>query len=346
MRQRMVGVKNAMNTLNVLKTFSKKKFFSKHAIATSSCTGALQLGLAALNIGKGDEIILADTNWIATAQPIVKLGATPIFVDILPDTWCIDPVQVKNSITEKTKAIVATHLYGNLCDMDRLMQIGDEYKVPIIEDAAEAIGSSINGKAAGSMGHFGVFSFHGTKTMTTGEGGMLITNDDELSEQVRMLNNHGRAKNQQKQFWADTLGYKFKMSNLQAAVGFAQLQRLEELVAKKKSILKIYKQKFSHISSITMNYEAEGIVNGAWMPTVVFDPRLNITRDSILERFSDRNIDARAFFWPLSSQPMFTPVKTNYNSWSIPERAINLPSFHDITDEELEIIAETVLSAF
>jgi len=158
-----------------------------YAIATSSCTGALHMGMAGLGIGPGDEVILADTNWIATVSPIVHLGATPVFVDILEDTWCLDPERVEQAITPHTKAIVAVHLYGNLCDMDRLLAIGASHGIPVIEDAAEAIGSVYHGKRAGSMGAFGAFSFHGTKTLTTGEGGIFVTNDADLYERVLTL---------------------------------------------------------------------------------------------------------------------------------------------------------------
>ena len=171
------GVSAATNTSSALRDAFRQHLGVKYAIATSSCTGALHMGLAALGIGPGDEVIMADTNWIATAAPIVHLGAKPVFVDILPDSWCIDPELVEAAITPRTKAIIAVHLYGNLCDMDRLLAIGQKHGIPIIEDAAEAIGSDYHGKRAGSMGKFGTFSFHGTKTLTTGEGGMFVTND-------------------------------------------------------------------------------------------------------------------------------------------------------------------------
>ena len=204
---------------------------TKHAIATSSCTGALHIGMAALGIGPGDEVILADTNWIATAAPIVHLGATPVFVDILPDSWCIDPAKAESAITPRTKAIIAVHLYGNLCDMESLLDIGRRHNLPIIEDSAEAIGSVYHGRRAGSMGRFGTFSFHGTKTLTTGEGGMFVTSDDDLYETVLTLSNHGRARTQKKQFWPDRVGFKYKMSNVQAAIGCAQVERIDEHLA-------------------------------------------------------------------------------------------------------------------
>ncbi|MEW6694019.1 MAG: DegT/DnrJ/EryC1/StrS family aminotransferase [Pseudomonadota bacterium] len=316
----------------------------QYAIATSSCTGALHMGLAALGIGPGDEVILADTNWIATVAPIVHLGAKPVFVDILEDSWCIDPEQAEKAITSRTKAIIATHIYGNLCEMDRLLAIGEKHSIPIIEDAAEAIGSIYHGRRAGSMGRFGVFSFHGTKTITTGEGGMFVTNDADLYERVLTLSNHGRARGQTKQFWPDVVGFKYKMSNLQAAIGCAQMERIEELVARKREILAYYRERLEKLPGVRMNPEPEGTVNGAWMPTAVFAPETGITREKLQTAFSEANIDARVFFWPLSSLPMFEPKPANFRSWHIPKRAINLPSFHDITETELDRVYDVIWS--
>lgn len=307
----------------------------KHAVATSSCTGALHLGLAALGIGPGDEVILADTGWIATAAAIVYLGAKPVFVDILPDSWCIDPEQAEQAITPKTKAIIAVHLYGNLCEMNQLIEIGQKNGIPVIEDAAEAIGSVYHGRRAGSMGLFGTFSFHGTKTITTGEGGMFVTNDTALYERVLTLNNHGRARGQTRQFWPETLGFKYKMSNIQAAIGCAQMDRIEELIARKREILAIYKAEIESLPKIRMNPEPPGTTNGGWMPTVVFAPETGMTRERLLKAFQKENIDARVFFWPLSSLPMFKPKPQNHYAWDIPRRAINLPSYHDMTLEEI-----------
>jgi perosamine synthetase len=312
------------------------------AIATSSCTGALHMGLSALGIGPGAEVILADTNWIATAAPIVHLGAKPVFVDILADSWCIDPEKVEAAITPRTKAIIAVHLYGNLCEMDKLLAIGTRHGIPVIEDAAEAIGSVYHGKRAGSMGLFGCFSFHGTKTLTTGEGGMFVTNNADLYESVLTLSNHGRAHGQSKQFWPDQVGFKYKMSNIQAAIGCAQMDRIEELIARKQEILLYYRQSLNDLSHIKINPEPKGTVNGAWMPTVVFDEHAGVTREDLFAAFASANIDARVFFHPLSGLPMFDPVPQNMNSWSIPQRAINLPSFHDQTSAEQDRIVQII----
>ena len=314
----------------------------KHAIATSSCTGALHMGLAALGVGPGDEVIMADTNWIATVAPILHLGAKPIFIDILPDSWCINTALIEEAISPRTKVIIAVHLYGNLCEMDQLLTIGDKHNITVIEDAAEAIGSVYYGKRAGSMSEFGTFSFHGTKTLTTGEGGVFVTNNDELYERVLTLSNHGRSRNQTKQFWPDMIGFKYKMSNIQAAIGCAQVERIEELIGRKKEILCYYKRRLEGFPGVIMNPEPEGIINGAWMPAIVFDKETGITRDKLQKVFAEENIDARVFFWPLSSLDMFEDVSGNYVAWSVPENAINLPSYHDITVDDLFRVCNVV----
>jgi len=314
----------------------------QYAIATSSCTGALHMGMAALGIGPGDEVIMADTNWIATAAPIVHLGAKPVFVDILPDSWCIDPDKAEAAITPRTKAIVAVHLYGNLCDMDRFLALGERYGIPVIEDAAEAIGSVWHGKRAGSMGAFGAFSFHGTKTLTTGEGGMFVTNDPGLFARVLTLSNHGRVKAQTKQFWPDMVGFKYKMSNIQAAIGCAQMERIEELTQRKREIFALYGKHLEALPGLSINPEPEGTINGAWMPTVVFAEGIGVTREKLQAAFAAENIDARVFFWPLSSLPMFSPVTSNRQAWSIPNRAINLPSYHDMTQRDIRRVVQVI----
>ena len=329
--------------INRFEELFKEHLGAKYAIATSSCTGALHMGMAALDIGSGDEVIMADTNWIATASSVVNLGATPVFVDILDDSWCIDPDKAEAAITPNTKAIVAVHLYGNLCAMDRLLAIGDKYGIPVIEDAAEAIGSQFRTKRAGSMGAFGAFSFHGTKTLTTGEGGMFVTSDESLYERVLTLSNHGRARGQVKQFWPDEIGFKYKMSNIQAAIGCAQVERIEELIVRKREILSAYKEKLSRLSGVTMNPEHEGTVNGAWMPTVVFDSAMGITREALQANFSRANVDARVVFWPLSSLPMFEAVPQNSRAIDIASRAINLPSYHDMREGDIERVVQVVV---
>lgn len=318
---------------------------AEYAIATSSCTGALHMGLAAIDLGPGDEVILADTNWIASAAPITYMGGKPVFVDILSDTWCLDPDRVEAAITPQTKAILAVHLYGNLCEMDRLLDIGKRHCIPIIEDSAEAVGSFWHGKHAGTMGLFGTFSFHGTKTLTTGEGGMFITNDRALYEKVLTLSNHGRARGQVKQFWADMVGFKYKMSNIQAAIGCAQMERIEELIAGKRRIFKYYANKLEGLP-LRMNPEPHGTVNGYWMPTIVVDELVVFDRDALLLEFRNEDIDGRVFFWPLSSLQMFDSAPENIVSYDLFKRAMNLPTYHDITETEMDRVIERIDTFF
>jgi len=316
----------------------------KHAIATSSCTGAMHLGLAALGIRPGDEVILGDINWIASAAPITYLGATPVLVDVLRESWCISPEKAEAAITPRTKAIIAVHLYGNMCDMDALRAVGAKYGIPIIEDAAEAIGSKWHENRAGSMGVFGTFSFHGSKTITTGEGGMFVTQDDDLYEKVLTLSNHGRARDQTKQFWPDMFGFKYKMSNLQASIGCAQIERIDELIAKKRHIFSFYAEKLRHLP-LKINPEPAGTTNGYWMPTIVVDEGMGFDRDTMLAAFKAENIDGRVFFWPLNMLPMLKQKIDNVVSRSLYSRAVNLPSYHDIREAELERVVSCIESS-
>jgi len=316
----------------------------RYAVATSSCTGALHLGLAALGIGPGDEIILGDINWIASAAPITYLGATPVLVDVLAHSWCLDPERVEAAITPRTKAIMAVHIYGNMCDMNALLALGKKYNLPVIEDAAEAIGSRWQGKRAGTMGTFGTFSFHGTKTFSTGEGGMFVTDDAGLYETVLALNHHGRMPGQPKNFWPEMIGFKYRMSNVQAAIGCAQIERSEELIASKRRIFSYYKQQL-HGMPLTMNAEPEGTTNGYWMPTIMVDEHINFDRDALLSLFKAEQIDAREFFWPLSMLPMFERKLHHTVSYRLHSRAINLPGYYDMSETDLNRVV-TVIKKF
>jgi perosamine synthetase len=331
------------NCYNYIARF-EREFAEYHGVAfshaTSSCTGALHLGLAAAGIGAGDEVILAETNWVATLAPVIHIGATPILVDIDPETWCIDPDQVERAISPRARAVIATHLYGNLCDIARLRDICKKRNLLLIEDAAEAFGSRYHGALAGSFGDFSTFSFHGTKTLTTGEGGLLVTNNSALYERVVTLNNHVRSKDQVKQFWPDMLGYKFKMSNMQAALGLAQLHRSNELIRRKLETFRRYSDQLS--SMFTMNQATtDHVAPSYWMPTIVTEsPQM---KESILAALIAKNIDARTFFWPLSS--IFPEVRSlgSHHASDISSRALNLPSPYDIDEGDISRIVNAVL---
>jgi perosamine synthetase len=326
-----------------------EKAFAEHlgvpyAISTSSCTGAMHMGLAALGVGPGDEVILGDINWIASAAPVTYLGAQPVFVDVLPDSWCLDPAKVEAAITPRTKAIIAVHLYGNLCALDALAEIAEAHGLALIEDAAEALGSRWRGRAAGSLGTFGTFSFHGTKTMTTGEGGMFVTGNAALFEKVLSLSNHGRVRGQTKQFWPDMIGYKYKISNVQAAIGCAQLERIETLIERKREIFWAYQSRLSGLP-IAMNPEPEHTRNGYWMPTIVVAASLAFDCANLLKTFAREQIDGRVFFAPLSQLPMFEPRPDHSVAYGLSTRALNLPSYHDMTDDDVDRVVRAVRSS-
>lgn len=314
----------------------------RFAIATSSCTGALHMGLAALGLGPGDEVILADANWVASAAPIVHLGATPVFVDISEDTWTLDPECVERAVTPRTRAIMAVHLYGNVCDLDRLLAIGARHGIPIVEDAAEALGSTWKGQRTGTFGRFGAFSFHGSKTVTTGEGGMFVTDDEALYEQVLTLSHHGRARGEPRQFWPERVGYKYKLSNVQAAIGCAQMERIDALIARKQAILAGYRLLLADCPEVALNPEPANGTNGAWMPTAVFAKETGITREALQAAFREENIDARVFFHPLSGLAPFGGTPRCPRAADIAARAINLPSYHDMTDDDQLRVARVI----
>jgi perosamine synthetase len=229
--------------------------------------------------------------------------------------------------------------------MDELMSIGEQYGIPVIEDAAEAIGSVYHGKRAGSIGKFGAFSFHGTKTLTTGEGGMFVTNDEELYEKVLILSNHGRGRGQIKQFWPDAVGFKYKMSNIQAAIGCAQVERLDDLIAGKRRVFKYYEERLGKLP-LNMNPESGENINGYWMPTIVANRGVRFERTELLSFFIEDRIDGRIFFWPLTMLPMFEDKPGNKISYDLYKRAVNLPSYHELSDSDMDRVIQHVHNCF
>lgn len=304
----------------------------KHAIALPHCTSAIHLSLLALEVGPGDEVIVPDCTWIASAAPITYVGATTVFADIDPQTWCLDAKSFESCVTPRTKAVIPVNLYGNMPDMDALREVARRHNVAIIEDAAEAIGSEYKGRLAGSFGDTGVFSFHGSKTLTTGEGGMLVTDRDDIHQRVLFLRDHGRPPGD-RLFHNTEVAYKYKMSSMQAALGTAQLERVEELIARKREIFAWYAEELAGVEGITLNYEAPGTKNTYWMVTAVLDGRFGIKKERLMELMAARGIDSRPFFHPLSSLPAYDhspqaalAQQRNSVAYRISPATVNLPS--------------------
>lgn len=327
----------------------KKYISTKFAITLPSCTSAIHLALLALNIGEGDEVIVPDTTWIATSAPISYVGATPIFADIDERTWCISVESLKKCITNKTKAVIPVDLYGNIPNMDEIREICKKHNIAIIEDAAEAMGSIYKGKKAGSLGDIGVFSFHGSKIMTTGEGGMLLTDNEGIYKRCLKLRDHGRAISD-KMFWNDEIGYKYKMSSMQAALGIAQLERIEELVQKKKNIFNWYKNELSDIEDTYLNEEPRDTRNNYWMVTIVWDnKKYNISKEQFMKELKKYNIDSRPFFYPLSMEPAYEEItkgieysKLNTIAYKLSSCAVNLPCGMMMTEELVKKVCDKV----
>lgn len=315
----------------------------KYSLATSSCTGAIHIALAAINIKDGDEVIVPEITWIATAAPITYLGAKPVFVEVLADTWCIDPAKIEAAITVKTKAIIAVQVYGNLAEMDEIKKIASKHNLFLIEDAAEALGSEYKGRRTGSLGDIGVFSFHGTKTITTGEGGMLVTDNKTLFAKVKSLADHGRVPEEEKLFYPHQVGYKYKISNLQAALGYAQISRIEELVEKKRQIFEWYVTELKDIKA-NFNYEQQYARNSYWMPTILIDNMSEEKRNNLIKNLKNKGIDTRPFFYPLSLLPMFDSKPENKVAYSIYKNGINLPSFFEITRAQVRKVSGTLMN--
>jgi perosamine synthetase len=314
---------------------------SNYALATSSCTGAIHIALMALGVKAGDEVIIPEITWIASVEPVLYIGAKPVFADVLPDTWCIDPQKIEALITPKTKAILVVHVYGNLVEMDAVMSVAKKHNLVVLEDAAEGLGSEYKGLKAGSIGDAGVFSFHGTKTISTGEGGIMVTNRQEVYERAKILNDHGRNPRIGKTFWMEEYGYKYKMSNLQAAMGCAQIERADELITRKREIFSWY-QEFLKDIPCKLNPELPGTKNSYWMPTAIFDQSLKFDRDALFAYMKQYNIDSRPFFYPLSSLPMFEAKPENSVSYAIYERGINMPSHHNLTKSDIHYVCTVI----
>jgi perosamine synthetase len=313
----------------------------RHAMTTSSGTGALHLGLKALGIGPGDEVIVPDLSWVATASAVAYTGATPVLCDIAETSWCMDPQAVAQLVTSKTKAIMPVHLYGHPAAMPELMALAATHGLKVLEDAAPALGATVDGRLAGTWGNASAFSFQGAKVLVTGEGGMLVSNDEELMDRAGRLGDHGRHPTIP--FWVTEVGYKYKMSNLQAALGLAQLERIDELVARKRWINERYRKNLQGSNSVVVSSELPGCRSIHWMTSIEVLGADGDRRTAIMRDMKALSIDTRPSFPPISSLPMFERRAENPVAKRVGTSVINLPSGHNLSESDIDYVSEVVI---
>lgn len=313
-----------------------------HSTAVANGTVAIHLALVALGIGPGDEVIVPTFTYIASVNAIVYAGAKPVFVDSLLDTWQMDPIDVERKVTSKTKGIMAVHLYGHPCEMDKLVAICKKNRIFLIEDCAEAFGTCYKSKHVGTFGDISTFSFFGNKTITTGEGGMVVTNDKTLHDRAVHYKGQGLAKH--RQYWHDVIGFNYRMTNICAAIGLAQLERANEIIAKKRLIAEWYRSGLEELP-VQMLWEAPEVVNSFWMVTVLIND--SSKRDSLRDFLERKGIETRPTFYPVHTMPMYSQ---KYERHIVAEKlgwaGVNLPSYPDLNKESVIEICEAVKMFF
>jgi perosamine synthetase len=318
----------------------------RYGVATSNGTTALHLALVALGIGPHDEVIVPNLTFAATINAVVYVGAKPVIVDVDPNYWCLDPDKLKKAITSRTKAIIPVHIYGHPCDMGAIMEIADHYGLYVIEDAAEAHGAEYKGRKVGSFGDIACFSFYGNKIITTGEGGMCLTNNKELAEKIKILRDHGM--NPKKKYWHDIIGFNYRMTNLQAALGVAQLKKIEKFIKRKRKIAKLYAEELSSINGITLHPEMPWAKCVYWLYSILVNEKeTGVNRDKLTKRLQNYGIETRNFFYPLHEMPLYNkyaksscPVSSNLS-----RKGLNLPSSLKLEEEDISYITKKIKEA-
>lgn len=313
---------------------------TKYAVATSNGTTGLHLALVSLGIKPGDEVIVPDLTFIATANAVKYIGAKVVTVDIDEDTLCISPNAIRKAITSRTKAIIPVHLYGHPCDMEAINEIAKKHNLLVIEDAAEAHGAEVNGVKVGGLGDVGVFSFYGNKIITSGEGGMITTNCEKLNSRMRYLRDHAMSK--EKRYWHTEVGFNYRMTNLQAALGFAQLERIDEIINRKNEIFSLYKGRLNNIVGVKLNFEASWAKNVYWLVCLEIENITEENRDNLILKLKAVGIDSRPFFYPISDMPCYKDVKTPITH-KVYKQGINVPSYFDMTNSQVEYICDKLI---
>lgn len=312
---------------------------TRFALTVSNGTTGLHLALVALDLQPGDEVIIPDITFVATANAVAYIGATPVLADVDPDTLCVDAASVRSLVTARTKAIIAVHLYGHPADMDALQEIADEHGLAIIEDAAEAHGAEYKGRRVGGLGRVGVFSFYGNKVVTTGEGGMLTTNDEALYNRARRLRDH--AMSPTRRYWHDERGFNYRMTNLQAALGVAQMEQIDDFIQKRCDVMAWYESVIEVGPDVRLNRVKNWAKSVYWMVCLEVDWLTEETRTSFMQALKEQGIDTRPYFCTMSSMPMYEqrPLPVSVTKARI---GLNLPSYFTLTKSDVERVGNAV----
>ena len=320
----------------------------KHGIACSNATAGLFVTLKAWNFPEGSEIIIPDHTIIVSSNTVIQAGYKPVPVDVDSKTYCINPDLIEEKITNKTKAIMVVHIYGHPCDMDPIIKIAKKHNLKIIEDCAESHGAEYKGKKTGSFGDASVFSFYANKVITTGEGGMVCTKDDRLTEKIRLLINQGYTQPRGKHW---VLGYNFRLTNIQAAIGLAQLEVIDEIVEMKRNLAKKYNNLLKDVTGIIIPHEAPWAKHVYWMYGIVLDKSIKKSREQICEELKKLGVDTRLFFYQIHNQPVYMENKNSLYPDSkgnfpvsdmLAEKGFYLPSSPKLTDKEIAFIVDSL----
>ena len=315
---------------------------ARFAASVSNGTVALHLALVALGIGPGDEVIVPTLTYIASVNAITYTGAKPVFVDSLMDTWQMDPADIERKITPATKAIMVVHLYGHPCDMDALQAICNKHNIFMIEDCAEAIGTLYKGRHVGTFGDIAAFSFFGNKMITTGEGGMVVTNDQTMYD--RAVHYKGQGLSKHRVYWHDVVGYNYRMTNICAAIGLAQLEQIDTFANRKREIGQLYQQQLAGLP-VTFHAEVGDVKHAYWMCSILVDEAAK--RDELMEYLGTKGIETRPLFYPVHTMPMYAQNFKKYNvAENLGWRGINLPSYPGLSDEQVTEVCAAIKDFF
>jgi len=311
-------------------------FGSKFGITTSNGTAALQLAILACDIGPGDEVIVPGFTFVSPVNMVIAVGATPVYADVDPWTWLIDPTAIEKCITKKTKAVIPVHIYGNVCDMDSINNLALKHGFFVIEDTAEAAFSKYKGKFAGAIGDIGCFSFQATKTITMGEGGCVLTDNSDLHDKMRLLRDHGMRKG--KRYWHDVVGFNFRLTNMQAAVGCGQFENIHKIIFNRKVVNELYRDELGNEHGITLQYFPASVEPVVWAIAVKIDPNaFKGDRNFLIQTMLEIGIETRPGFYPIGAMPLYnTPLLPVSND--VGSNVISLPSYPSLSADEISFI--------